>query len=279
MAVPATHPIRDRRGALPPDPRELLRVRVGDLVVDRNAQRETNPDRVDQIANDFRWELVEAPTCVRLLDGRFRVVEAQHRVLAMQRRDPETLVWVFVLPDGLEIGEESGLALAITSSRRAHTLLQKWELLVRKGEPHEVQADEVLRMHGLRLGAAPSPTSIKCVGEIRRLIHHGQFTPEVGAEMLDRLLDVIEEAYPPDSIDSASARWNRDLVRAVGVLVIRNPHMNQHRISKVLRDRVAQQWIAHGSAVAEQPAHQLIAEALVTRYNKALRSAKARISL
>lgn len=270
------------REPLPPDTRPIIEAKASDLFIDRNAQRAVNHDRVARIAQEFDWARFEMPTCSVMEDGRLRVIEGQHRVLAVQMRDPKTTIRVLGVMAGittLDLGEESGLALAITSNRKPHTVLDKWELRVRRGDPHEVQAQEIIRQHGLRLGVAPTPSSIACVGVISQIIHHGQFTPEMGADALDNTLTIIEGAYPEDQPDSATTRWNHDLVRAVGALVVRNPQINPRRMSQTMRDRIAQQWVAHGASVADLAAWRLIGEALATRYNKSLRSEKYRISL
>jgi hypothetical protein len=262
------------------DTREIVEVPVSDLLIDRNAQREVNQDRVARIAQEFDWNLFEMPTCARLPDGRLRVVEAQHRVLGLRMRDPAALCRVVVVDDGpTTLGQESGLALAITATRQPHKPIDKWELRVRRGDEHEVQSEEVLRQHGLRLGRSSSPTSISCVGVVSTLIHADRQSAEAGADTLHMVLTIIEKAYPRDEPDSATTRWNHDLMRAVGTLVLRNPGLKPQRLTGALRDRIAQQWIAQGTGAAERSTWVVIAEALSQRYNKGLRSEKARIGL
>jgi hypothetical protein len=265
---------------LPSDTREVIEVRAGDLLIDRNAQREVNQERVARIAQEFDWARFEMPTCARLADGRLRVVEGQHRILGLRMRDPAASCRVLVIDGGAStLGDESGLALAITATRRTHTALDRWELRLRRGDPHETQAEEVLRRHGLRLGQHASPTSIACAGLVADLVHAERQTAEAGADNLNLILTIVEKAYPRDEPDSATSRWNRDLLRAVGTLVLRNPGLKPLKLTAALRDRIAQQWIAQGTAAAERSTWVVIAETLAQRYNKGARSEKARIGL
>ena len=280
MAVPARRPDDPVPGIgpLPPDPRKIVEARAGDLFIDRNAQRDLDGERVAQIAQEFDWRRFEMPTCSRLSDGRLRVVEGQHRVSAVVLRDPNTILRVLELDEGLTLAEEAGLGLAITAKRRIHSAYAKWELRVRRGDAHEIAAQEVLRAHGLRLGTKTSPTAIACVSVVDHLIHANRQTPEMGAETLDTALRVIEIAYPRDEPDSAATRWNRDLLKAVSALVLRNPTLDVSRLAGALRDRIAQQWITQAKAI-DAPAWAVIAQSLADRYNKGLRNQSRRIGL
>ena len=74
--------------ALPPDPRKMNHIPVSKLVIDSEAQRAMNIDVVERIANEWDWLRAEAATVVPLGNGKFRVVEGQHRVRALQMIAP-----------------------------------------------------------------------------------------------------------------------------------------------------------------------------------------------
>jgi len=252
---------------------------AAELVIDQNLQRKTNQDRVAQIAHEFDWLRFEGPTCRRLADGQLRVVEGQHRVLALRARDPNAICWVFVVPAEypLSMAEEAGLALAITTNRRGHSSLDKWELRLQRGDPHERLCEEVLRAHGLRLAKRVSADGIACVGVITNLIHKDNQSAEQGAIILNLMLEVIQRAYPRDQPDSSTSRWNADLMRAVGEVCRLNPTLKIQRLATALGDRIAQQWISQGTAVTDQQTWRLIGEAVVNRYNRGLRAEKHKL--
>ena len=279
MASPERQPERLHQnglGPLPPDPRTVEEVKVTEVFVDRNAQREVDNERVAQIAQEFDWNRFEMPTCNRRKDGTLVVDEGQHRVLGLRRRDPKASLRVLVIPEGLSLAGEASIGLAIAAKRKPHTALNKWELRVRRQDKHEVLAEEVLREHNLRLGQKASPTALACVGVIYTMIHANRQTPEAGAATLDIVLGIIESAYPKDQPDSATPRWNHHIVRAVSMLVLRHPNLKAARLAGVLRNRIAQQWISQAES-SDVPAWQKIAESLAAGYNKGLRTMSARI--
>ena len=83
------------------DPREFQWIPARNLVVDQRLQRETDPEKVAKIQNEFAWARFEALTVVRMpgTTDKYMVPEGQHRTLAIQGIDPNILVPCIVLPD------------------------------------------------------------------------------------------------------------------------------------------------------------------------------------
>lgn len=274
MATPERIP----RLVVPADPRKYLRVRVGDLAVDRNTQRELDQDRVARYAHEFDWLKFETPSCSPMPGGQLRVDEGQHRVAALQMLDPDAEVMVAVLPAFERGGQESRLALDITTSRRPHKAFDQWEARLRSGDPHERLADEVLRRHGVYLGRHSSTFTIGAVAKIAHLIHTDRQTPELGAQTLDLLLGVILHAYPTEHVASQIWRWNGDLLLAIGELILRNRELDPDRLVDKLQERIAQQWITAAKS-DERAAWRVIGDAVASSYNRNLRSQSRRIGL
>ena len=69
-----------------PDPRIYKQLRLGDLQIDPNSQRNIRTWKVARMAREWNWNQAEVPTvCVR--NGNAFVVEGQHRFLAMSDND------------------------------------------------------------------------------------------------------------------------------------------------------------------------------------------------
>jgi hypothetical protein len=263
---------------LPPDPRRYMRVPVSSLFVDPELQRHVRRERVEQIANEFEWPKFETPTCAHAGTKRYRVVEGQHRVLALQLRDPRAQVWIAVLPSKIDPHDEVDIALTITTGRRSHNTLEKWVARFNRGDDYEVLANRVLSEHKLRLGASASARTLACPGTIAALIHNRRQPAEEGAHQLDRLLTVIERAYPGHDSESATSRWDGRILRAVGELIYRNPDASVDRLVKTMRTRIAQAWISEALRISERSPWQHIAESVMTRYNRGLRSQDRRMT-
>lgn len=271
MTAADTHPQPDVR-----DPREFVAYLLDDLVIDSTSQRGIDDERVRKIAHDFDWLRFEVPSVVALDNGRARVIEGQHRCLALRLiADETTVVTCAVLP--VPPGEvvEASIAYAIAKGRQGHSALARWLLLVHMQSPHELAAEAVLRERGLRLGASPDVYTISAVATVSRIVHGSgsRRSPEVGAELLGRVVDVLARAFPPD-VEAVAARWDWRIMRAVGDLIARNDEIRDERLVKVLADRNAQKWIANAMSISDQPVWSTIAEIIAQRYNRNISDGK-----
>lgn len=194
-----TNALLDERSNPYDDPRAFQAFLLDDLVIDSIGQRAVDPERVRRIAHDFDWLRFETPTVVLLSDGRARVIEGMHRITALRSiADETTVVMCAVLPIPPDRPIEAAIAFAIVRGRRGHSALERWKLLVTMGEPHELAAMDVLAHRHLRLGVSPDPVTIAAVNSVSRIMHGARRTPEVGAQLLGRVLDIIAAAFVLD---------------------------------------------------------------------------------
>lgn len=259
---------------IPVDPRRFVQIPASKLRIDGRTQRDMDDDRSHQIANEFDWERMEAPTVTGPdEDGMYDVTEGQHRVRAIKFRDEavgtDTLVWCAVLPSKPE-PEKAQLALDIAKGRKGHSAYELWMLRLRALHEHEVRASAALKLRGLRLGKTGSASTISAVATVRSIVHGGSHSPEYGADLLGRTVDVIAMAFPDHDPESSTSRWERDLLLAVAGVIHRNPDIDPARLAKSLNIRPARQWISLGRP-NEQPAHFVIAGKLIDLYNRNLR--------
>jgi hypothetical protein len=271
--MPRAHPAK-KPSPLPADPRKPEQIRARDLIIDHRAQRDINDDRVRQIVAEFTWAMFEAPTVVSTARG-FVVVEGQHRVRAVQALDPNMMVWCMILPSVLTTPEQAQLALDIVRGRNVHSAYDKWMNALHAEHPHEVEANKVLEDMGLHLAHKPSTMAISCVATIKAIVHGHQQSPEDGAELLMRTLMTIMEAWPTFDHDSATTRWDRDILLAVA-----NMHrkwwdeLDSDRLAGVVRVKPAVQWRSIGHGDDRLPPAKTLFDRFVADYNRGLRSGR-----
>lgn len=260
--------------AFPPDPREFRWIPAHALIVDERVQRELDPERVARIRNEFTWRLFEALTVSATRHkNAFNVEEGQHRTAALKGLDPNALVPCMVLPK-MDDAERAEVALAITRARRFHTAYEQWRLKVVGGHEHEVLATAAMEARGVRVGKAPSAMTIGAVATVVRITHGGQHTPEYGAELLGRTIDVLMAAFPTYDHDSNANRWNRDLLLSVAEVLRRNPDtVDDGRLAVSYKIRPAIQWVNLGRA-EPRPPYEVITDAVLKEYNRGLRNGK-----
>lgn len=256
------------------DPREFARIAVSRLVIDERKQREIDPEKIAKIANEWDWSRVEALTVCPRPDGFYDVVEGQHRTAGGRiygGADLE-LPCMVLIPETTD-KQQSQIALDIVQSRRGHSAYEQWRLRYNAGQPHEIYATTILEKYGLRVGKSPSVKTIGAVATVRRIIHGGQFTPEYGAELLDRTLNVLISAFPTHDHESNTGRWDRFIMLAVSQAVIRWPDVELDRLAQSLRTRPATQWTNLSKGVKPSP-EMAILNGLVTEYNRHRRNGR-----
>jgi hypothetical protein len=269
QTVAATVPVFPQ--ALSPDPRKAIQVAVRNLIVDSEVQRGCEPERIQRIAHEFEWRRLEAITVVSIGRNMYRVVEGQHRTLAVKLRDPDALVWALVLPAAdTSTGREAGLALEISTGRRPHTAYQQWNARLTRGDRHEILATDTLRTHGLRIGKSPSARSIAASGEVTRMIHSRRQTPELGAELLNKTLTVIMAAWPDHDPKSSVSRFDGRLLSAISEIISRNAHIDLNRLSLKLATKMASRWISDELLAGPRVVRDAIATGVIKVYNSRL---------
>lgn len=264
---------------IPPDPREVAQIRAGDLVVDHRAQRDIDQDRVANIVNAFDWALFEAPTVVTVGD-RIVVVEGQHRTKAVQALDPDMMLWCLILPNHLSTADQAQLGLDITANRRPHSAFDRWMNALHAEHPHEVLATDVLASHGLQLGRnKPSTMTISAAATIRRIVHGGGFSPEYGAEILDRTLCTVMDAWPTYDRESSITRWDRHVLLAVAAVhQMWDPsELDEGRLAEKIRIRPAAQWLSIGHGAEAGPPNAVIFAKVIEEYNRGLKARRLRL--
>ncbi len=260
---------------LPPDPREFRLVRAGDLEIDPREQRNLNDKAVDKIVNGFDWIVFEVISVRLLANGRLKVFEGQHRVRAVQRLNPDTLVPCMIIKD--EDFNSSAAALAIAEGRRSHTAIDRWRLRLFNNEEREVLATQAMHDRGVDVGTTKCAEQINAVVLVERIMNH-EDTFEDGAIVLGRVIDAIRETWP-DYQDDAAVRWEGALMEAVWTVIADFDDLITHaHLVKILTQRPIRYWInvgKPGTRSADQTAAQAIAEQILVDFD-AMEKSKAK---
>lgn len=255
------------------DPRQFRWVPAGQLVIDQRLQRECDPEKVARIVNEFDWLKFEALTAAEG-NGQLLVVEGQHRALARQEIDPGIEVPCMVIISQVGAKAQAQLALEIVQGRSRHTAYEQWRLRYNSGQPHEIFATTIMDRLGLRVGQAASSMTISAVATVRTIIHGGNFSPEAGAELLDRTLTTLMAAFPTYDHESNVTRWNRDLLLAVATTYASHPDVNPQRMARALHIRPASQWVNLGKGVQGVPSWVSLQQAMAAEYNRGKRTGR-----
>jgi hypothetical protein len=243
------------------DPRDMVYVRVGDVVIDQNVQRDVDPAKIEKMGA-FDYTLAETPTLVEREDGLLVAVEGQHRVILKQTEDENARMWMTIL--GSEV-DEPGIALSITRSRKKHSPYQEWNLSLARGEEMQVAADAVLKDLGLELSGwrGNADHRIRAVAAVRRVML-SEPTIEEGAELLRTVLSVL--AFGFGDMDDA---FSSNLIRAVAALIQRNPSLDTTRLTATLSKMTPRRWDAEKAHKRDgQTAVECIATAIAVEYNR-----------
>lgn len=255
---------------LPDDPRVPLQIAAERLVVDENYQRAITDRRRSElltIGEHWRWELAEVPTVVPIDGGMFRVTEGQGRVWIVRHIDRGARLWCMVLPPEL-VGRacEADIALGISTARKGHTALEQWLLRVARGDAHELAAEDVLAMHGLRLAAYASAHTISAVATVRKIVHQRQQTADEGAELLDRVLRVLLAAWPDYNREDNTARFDQVILTVLARVITLNPDIDESRLISILRNKAVKRWLNDAREQRERVTYVLGA-LIVKAYN------------
>lgn len=255
-----------------PDPRTFVYLHANQLRVDERKQRDIDPEKVARIQNEWDWNRVEVLTVAPTKKPDvYDITEGQHRGLAAVGLDPRMLVPCMVLAQGTGDREQAQIALDITTGRRGHSALDRWKLAFNAGHKHEVKATQVLTHHGLRVGKAPSATTISAVATVRRIIHGGQFSPDYGATLLHNVIEIIKTAFPTHDHNSNVSRWDRWMLLAVAFILQNHPDIEQDRLVRSIQARPATQWINFGKGADTPTPDEAIRAGIISEYNRGRR--------
>lgn len=197
---------------------ELRWVALADLVVDDRYQRpmlENNWRAVERIAARFDWAKFQPLLVAPLDDGRFAVIDGQHRAHAAALCGLRDVPCAIV---DLGLAGQAQAFAAVNSAVIRITPLQVFKAALAAGEPWAVQAEAAVSAAGARLmtfsksGKDKKAGEVFCVGRIRAFVEKGE------AKAVERALRALREF----DHDKRAALWTEYIlipwIKAVAML-------------------------------------------------------------
>lgn len=254
--------INRRIGTLP----ELAFVPVGQIDVDRNYQREIKPALVKRILSKFEWRKFGAVVLSRQEDGRFMVVEGQHRCKAAALHPDVKTVPAVIVPHGSS-AEEADSFLAINRDRMAVTSVEQYWAALTAGDPQTVAMSKVLQSAGCDVVEAQGiqkPNRTNAISAVARSMQR------YGDASTRRALLVLRSAWPTDP-----RALRGTIITALARLIRNNKEVRDENLAAALRG----QSVTTLTASAEQfkrlsggSADVALAKTIVELHNKGRRT-------
>lgn len=173
----------------------LAEVGVADMAVSPLAQRDLRNARVNKIAQNFDPDRFGTIT-VSWRDGRFFVVDGQHRVEALRTmgwEDQKVPAWVY---ENLTEQDEAALFLDLNDQLTV-AALDKFRVAVTAGESEASAISRLLAGLDLRINGSGAPGTITAVGTVKRIY------TKYGPEVLSRALAIVTMAFGDAGLTAA----------------------------------------------------------------------------
>lgn len=241
-------------------------VRIGDMVPHPTAQREFKPAHANAIAAHLDLEGIGFLMVVAAPNGRYYVVDGQHRLAALKlfgfSNDDTVQCEVY---DSLTRREAARLFLDRNNRLAVHHL-SRFRQEVDAEDPEALAIDSCVRHQGLRIGHASDAgigSERPAVGAVvaLRTIYRAS-----GVQGLGKVLRIVRDAY-------GAAGLEAPLIAGLGLLVRRDPELDEALMVKALSDAAGglgglYTQAAKTRAAMNQPRAQCIAATAVAFYNR-----------
>lgn len=238
-----------------------------DLIdVDRNYQREIKGHLVSRILAKFEWRKFGVLVVASKPDGRFNVIEGQHRLKAALLHPLVNEVPAIVVAAD-DVAQEADSFLAINRDRMAVTSVEQYWAGVTAGNPDVLAVAEVLK--AARCDVVPEqghyrPHLTNSIGAVSRSIKR------YGAGSTRRALVVLREAWPNDSKALAGT-----LITALARIIRANDsNVNDGDLAKAIRPQTRSGLTAHAEGfrkLSGGSAETALTRAIVELYNRGRR--------
>lgn len=242
-------------------------VAVEAIDVDQNYQRPLKNALVEKILRRFSWSKFGAVVLSRKGDGRFMVVEGQHRWKAAQLHPDVTEVPAIVV-DHVDLKEEAESFLAINRDRMAVTSVEQYWAGLTAGDDDAIAVSKVLQSAGCDVvpeNGHYRPNLTNSITALRRCLQN------YGHGATRRALLIIRAAWPdePKALRGTLITALARIIRANDKTIV-EPDM-----TAALRPQSIAKLTAHAEAfrkLSGGSAETALAKALVEIYNKGKRT-------
>lgn len=210
---------------------------LGNLVVDRDYQRDINESAVQRIVNNFDANKFEPPTVNERSKTVFALIDGQHRYEVARRLSMPTMTCRVIKVDH---ATEARLFVELNRNRIWVTPVARFKAEVDAGNPAALEIKECAATRGLTIGN--SKNGIPAVTALQKVYARGGF---VG---LARLFDTITLSWDADTV----RRFSGDIIGGVDLFFEENPKAEMLRLTEklstttptMLKAKAQQRW--HG---------------------------------
>jgi len=233
--------------------------------VDSNYQREIRPKLVERILRHFSWAKFGALVLTRKDDGRYNVVEGQHRWKAADMHPDVKAVPAVIVPHA-GMADEAGSFLAINRDRMPVTSVEQYWAGLTAGDPTALAVSAVLQSAGCDVVPTQGyyrPHLTNSIGAVRRCLER------YGDEATRRSLLAIRAAWPNEA-----QALRGTLITALARIIRNNPGLVDADLAAALRPQSIAKLTAHAEAfrkLSGGSSETAITKAVVEIYNKGKR--------
>lgn len=238
-------------------------IAVSDIFADHTYQRDLDTGRVTRMAKAYDPQLVGILEVALRKDGRFAVIDGQHRWEMLKTAHPAgPRAYVACnVHTGLTVEQEAQLFYDIDKHRRRLTGWDRWNARRGAGEQVVLDIEATATAAGFSVEPRTTDGTIRCVGSMEKIVNLS------GLQLLDSTLAVIVGAFGR-TVDAVTG----ELVHGTAlVLAYYGPdELDVKRLVSAMQSVAPRQVLARADALREVQKGQkprLVASVLVDRYN------------
>jgi hypothetical protein len=200
-------------------------VDVSLIDVDHSYQREADTKNVQRIVASFRWDRFGAVVLSPQAEGRFHVIDGQHRVLAAKAHPRVTHVPAVVI-HAQGVQPEAKNFLAINVDRKGINGVDRFWAGLAAEDPICIRVQNVVTAAGCQIMRRAGGTAVGSTNAVAALARSVQ---AYGDRATKEALLALAEAWPADP-----AALRGQVILATARLIECNPEINHQRLARTL---------------------------------------------
>ena len=237
------------------DPRPIGYFHVDEVVVDQNVQRSVLQQRLDRMG-EWDWTKAETIAVARRSDGKYVVIEGQHRVLK-KRQEAPGYYWMSIVPTDYEnyAADEARIARGIAGGRASHSAFDKMDLERTAGDLYWQEATNRLLYYGVEMSGSSggqSTRSISAISAVGAIMHAYDGVPEfsadqsisAGGDLLQDTVAILLDAFGDKDPKDQKGMWERIMLMVVSGALQRHPKLDKLRMAETLARLTPAEWRA-----------------------------------
>lgn len=182
-------------------------VRVKDLYIDMQYQREPNVNKVSKIARTFNPDALGVIICSLREDGKIAVIDGGHRVAALNLMGMTDLCVKALVYIGLTLEEEARIFTLMNDNRTKPKTADLFRAEVIANDPKSLGLNSLMENLGLVAANAPGNNKIRCIGTLKEVYDNAGFYHTKVT------LEVLKEAF-----GEHSSSFNADAITAIAII-------------------------------------------------------------